>query len=133
MGATVNVVFRIRRKHSGYTWFESHGTLHTEQGKGRKCIILVGRERPVYALSRADLSSAGGIGESELWTKMSTSGMLLFVSSNVRTLLDRQPDDMIGTICKTDGGKSSRRKRPYSQETQWKAPNPRFLWHRHGS
>ncbi|KAL9030586.1 MAG: hypothetical protein Q9196_001318 [Gyalolechia fulgens] len=93
----VNVVFRMLRKHNGYTWFESHGSLHLEQGKGRKCIIMVGRERPVYALARSDISSAGGIGESELWTKMSTSGMFLFVSSNVRSLLDRQPEDLVGT------------------------------------
>ena len=96
-GAAVNVVFRIRRKHSGYTWFESHGSLHLEQGKGRKCIIMVGRERPVYALARNEILSVGGFGESELWTKMSTSGMFLFVSSNVRSLLDRQPDDLVGT------------------------------------
>ncbi|KAL8703337.1 MAG: hypothetical protein Q9201_003473 [Fulgogasparrea decipioides] len=96
-GSAVNVVFRIRRKHNGYTWFESHGSLHLEQGKGRKCIIMVGRERPVYALARSDIKNAGGIGESELWTKMSTSGMFLFVSSNVRSLLDRQPDDLVGT------------------------------------
>ena len=96
-GAAVNVVFRIRRKHNGYTWFESHGSLHLEQGKGRKCIIMVGRERPVYALARADVMDDGGFGESELWTKMSTSGMFLFVSSNVRSLLDRQPEDLVGT------------------------------------
>ena len=96
-GAAVNVVFRIRRKHNGYTWFESHGSLHLEQGKGRKCIIMVGRERPVYVLARNDIISVGGIGESELWTKMSTSGMFLFVSSNVRSYLDRQPDDLVGT------------------------------------
>ena len=99
-GAAVNVVFRIRRKHSGYTWFESHGSLHLEQGKGRKCIIMVGRERPVYALARSDIVSVGGFGESELWTKMSTSGMFLFVSSNVRSLLDRQPEDLVGTSAK---------------------------------
>lgn len=93
----VNVVFRIRRKLNGYTWFESHGSLHLEQGKGRKCIIMVGRERPVYALARSDIIAAGGIGESELWTKMSTSGMFLFVSSNVRSLLDRQPHELVGT------------------------------------
>lgn len=95
-GAAVNVVFRIRRKNSGYMWFEGHGSLHTEQGKGRKSIILVGRERPVYTLSKSDISATGGIGENELWTKMSTSGMFLFVSSNVRQLLDRQPDELIG-------------------------------------
>ncbi|OMP86054.1 White collar 1 protein [Diplodia seriata] len=96
-GSSVNVVFRIRRKHNGYMWFEGHGSLHTEQGKGRKCIILVGRERPVYALSKHDIESNGGIGDNELWTKMSTSGMFLFVSSHVRSLLDRQPDDLVGT------------------------------------
>lgn len=96
-GATVNVVFRIRRKKSGYTWFESHGSLCVEQGKGRKCIILVGRERPVYALQHHEIKAAGGIGESEMWCKLSTSGMLLFISSNVRMLLDRQPDDLVGT------------------------------------
>ena len=95
-GASVNVVFRIRRKKSGYMWFEGHGSLHTEQGKGRKSIILVGRERPVYTLSKTDILASGGIGENELWTKMSTSGMFLFVSSNVRQLLDRQPDELIG-------------------------------------
>ncbi|KAK5132849.1 hypothetical protein LTR08_008565 [Meristemomyces frigidus] len=95
-GASVNVVFRIRRKKSGYMWFEGHGSLHTEQGKGRKSIIMVGRERPVYALSKSEIVNAGGIGENELWTKMSTSGMFLFVASNVRQLLDRQPDELVG-------------------------------------
>ncbi|PVH96674.1 hypothetical protein DM02DRAFT_108396 [Periconia macrospinosa] len=96
-GSSVNVVFRIRRKNSGYMWFEGHGSLHTEQGKGRKCIILVGRERPVYTLSKTIVRASGGVGDNELWTKLSTSGMFLFVSSNVRSLLDKQPDDMVGT------------------------------------
>jgi PAS domain S-box-containing protein len=94
---SVSIVFRIRRKHSGYTWFESHGSLHTEQGKGRKYIIMVGRERPVYALSKKDVLANGGIGENELWTKMSTSGMFLFVSYTSKILLDKLPDDLVGT------------------------------------
>lgn len=93
----VNIVFRVRRKQSGYTWFESHGSLFVEQGKGRKCIILVGRKRPVFALSRRDVLANGGIGDGELWSKLSTSGMFLFISSNVRSLLDLQPDGLIGT------------------------------------
>lgn len=96
-GNSVNMVFRIRRKQSGYTWFESHGSLFVEQGKGRKCIILVGRKRPVFALSRRELESKGGIGDGELWTKLSTSGMFLFVSANVRSLLDLQPENLVGT------------------------------------
>ncbi|KAI6779448.1 uncharacterized protein J7T54_001864 [Emericellopsis cladophorae] len=97
VGNPVNIVFRIRRKNSGYTWFESHGSLFVEQGKGRKCIILVGRKRPVIALSKQSIGSSGGIGDSELWTKLSTSGMFLFVSSNIRSLLDLQPEALIGT------------------------------------
>ena len=96
-GNEVNIVFRIRRKNSGYTWFESHGSLFVEQGKGRKCIILVGRKRPVFTLARKSVEDFGGIGDSELWTKLSTSGMFLFVSSNIRSLLDLQPESLIGT------------------------------------
>lgn len=105
-GASVTVVYRIRRRDSGYVWFESHGCLHTEQGKGRKCIILVGRIRPVYTLSKQVLKTAGGIGEHEMWSKMSTTGMFLFLSEHVKGLLDQHPDDLIGTsfqaIMRTD-------------------------------
>ncbi|KAI0424894.1 PAS domain-containing protein [Xylaria sp. FL1042] len=96
-GNPVNIVFRVRRKLSGYTWFESHGSLFVEQGKGRKCIILIGRKRPVFALSRRELELKGGVGDGELWTKLSTSGMFLFVSANVRSLLDLQPENLVGT------------------------------------
>lgn len=96
-GSSVNVVFRIRRKNSGYVWFESHGSLLTDQGKGRKCVILVGRERPVYTLSKQILMQGGGIGDNEMWAKMSTTGMFLYVSSTVRSLLDRQPEELVGT------------------------------------
>ncbi|KIY02738.1 uncharacterized protein Z520_01203 [Fonsecaea multimorphosa CBS 102226] len=96
-GESVSVVYRIRRKFSGYTWFEAHGSLYVEQGKGRKFIILAGRERPVYALDRTELSSDGNLGESELWSKISTSGMFLHVSSTSRVMLDRLPEDLVGT------------------------------------
>lgn len=97
-GSAVNVVYRIRRKKTGYTWFEAHGSLHTEQGKGRKCIILVGRQRPVFALDKHDINTSyDGVGDAELWTKMSTTGMFLYVSSTSRSMLDRLPDDLVGT------------------------------------
>ncbi|EPS42497.1 hypothetical protein H072_3534 [Dactylellina haptotyla CBS 200.50] len=96
-GSMVNIVFRIRRKYSGYVWFESHGSLHIEQGKGRKCIILVGRERPVYKLPWKEVQANGGIGENEMWTKVSISGMFLFVPSHAKSLLDREPEELIGT------------------------------------
>ncbi|TEY37457.1 hypothetical protein BOTCAL_0516g00050 [Botryotinia calthae] len=96
-GSAVNVVFRIRRKNSGYTWFESHGSLCAEQGKGRKCIVMVGRIRPVYALARSDLMRMDGLSDQQMYSKLSTSGMFLYVATNVRSLLDRTPDDLVGT------------------------------------
>jgi len=95
-GTPVNFVFRIRSKNSGYVWFESHGSLFMDQGKGRKSIILVGRKRPVFSLRRQDLEANGGIGDSEIWAKVSTSGMFLSVSSHVRSLLDLLPGDLEG-------------------------------------
>ncbi|KAJ4146847.1 hypothetical protein LMH87_001406 [Akanthomyces muscarius] len=96
-GDQVNIVFSIRRKQSGYTWFESHGSLYVEQGKGRKCIILVGRKRPVFSIGRRNIESHGGIGDSEMWTKLSTSGTFLYVSYNVRSFLDLQPESLVAT------------------------------------
>lgn len=95
--STVEIVYRIRRKKSGYIWFESYGSLGLEPQQEQKHILMAGRERPVFALTQSDIDNAGGIGENEMWTKLSTTGMFLFVSSNIRTLLDRQPDELIGT------------------------------------
>jgi len=108
-GSPVNVIYRIRRKNAGYTWFEAHGSLHTEQGKGRKCIILVGRQRPVFALARNDVVLTDGAGDAELWSKMSTTGMFLYVSSTSRSMLDRTPDDLVGTSMQTLMRPESRR------------------------
>lgn len=94
---TVDIVFRIRRKQSGYMWFEGSGSLHTEQGKGRKSVVLVGRQRPVYTLNKLDIQESGGIGDNEVWAKLSASGLFLFNSANVRQLLDKQPEELIGT------------------------------------
>ncbi|KAA8566648.1 hypothetical protein EYC84_009187 [Monilinia fructicola] len=70
----------------------------TSQGTAvNVCIVMVGRERPVYALARSKLNRSEGFGETELFSKLSTSGMFLFVSSHVRSLLDRMPEDLIGT------------------------------------
>jgi PAS domain S-box-containing protein len=98
---SVNIAFRIRRKHSGYTWFESHGTLFYEpQAKARKYIILAGRKRPVFSLRRRDValhSAIGMGGDSEIWSKISTSGMFLYVSSSAKSLLDLAPRELEGT------------------------------------
>lgn len=94
--APVSVVYRIRKKYSGYMWFESHGSWHIEPDRGRRYLVLAGRERPVYCFDRIAELESDGIGENDLWAKTSLSGMLLFVSSKARPVLGRQPDELIG-------------------------------------
>ncbi|OAA71731.1 Zinc finger domain-containing protein, GATA-type [Akanthomyces lecanii RCEF 1005] len=93
----VNMLFRIRRNRSGYMWFESHGSLFVEQGNGKKCVILLGRERRVCSISRRDIEYHGGIGGSDIWAKLSTSGAFLYVPSTARPVLRCHPDTLIAT------------------------------------
>lgn len=94
LGNTVDLVFRIRQKRSGYTYFESRGS---SQDLETRCITLIGRKRPMFVLYRHHLEMDGGIGDNEIWAKISTFGILLFVSSNIRSLLDLQPSQLVGT------------------------------------
>ncbi|KAI7855005.1 hypothetical protein BDC45DRAFT_440160 [Circinella umbellata] len=54
----ISFLFRIRRKYSGYMWIECQGKLHVDQSKTRKCLILSGRERPVYRLPLKEIIHA---------------------------------------------------------------------------
>ncbi|SGY45329.1 BQ5605_C001g00274 [Microbotryum silenes-dioicae] len=94
--ASVDLVFRFRRKNSGYTWIEAHGKLHLEQGKGRKCVILVGRVRHVYKMSWSDLERAGGFGKQEYWSKLTTSGMMLYATPTIGQVLGYRSEDVVG-------------------------------------
>ncbi|GAA5928415.1 uncharacterized protein JCM15063_003873 [Sporobolomyces koalae] len=89
--ANVNLVYRIRRKHSGYMWFEASGRLHLEQGKGRKCVILSGRPKEVYKMSWSDLERAGGMGESEFWAKVCVDGIFLTATRSLTNVLGNDP------------------------------------------
>ncbi|KAK9374827.1 uncharacterized protein V1513DRAFT_444530 [Lipomyces chichibuensis] len=98
--SNINTMFRIRKKYSGYIWLESYGRLFREAGKSRRCIVLIGRERPVYYLKSSTIlgvSETSGIENNELWMKLSPTGIILFVSSGVQRLLGYKMDDLFGT------------------------------------
>lgn len=86
---TVNLVYRVRRKHSGYVWFEAQGRLHLEAGKGRKCVILSGRPREVPKMSWRDLEEEGGVGEGadEFWAKVCVDGIVLSATQTAQKML----------------------------------------------
>lgn len=92
----INLLYRFRRKSTGYIWMEAQGKLYLEQSKSRKCVILVGRERPVYKLAWNDLRAAGGLGEKEFWSKISIDGMFLYNSPTVKTVLGYEAEHLRG-------------------------------------
>ncbi|KAI9012484.1 hypothetical protein CLU79DRAFT_798252 [Phycomyces nitens] len=93
----VNLIYRVRRKYSGYMWMECQGKLHVDQSKGRKCLILAGRERPMYNLPRKELMQYGGVGTgSEFWVKASLNGLYLHVSSTSDEVVGYSADFLVG-------------------------------------
>jgi PAS domain-containing protein len=58
---TVDLLFRCRAKAGGYVWLDCRGRLHVEAGKGRKAIIMSGRQRGLPALAWGQVERAGGL------------------------------------------------------------------------
>lgn len=95
--APVSVVYRIRQKHRGYMWFESHGAWHIDPNQGRRHLVMTGRPRPVYTLDQiACLDSSAALAENDVWAKISLSGAILFVTTKVKPVLGRSPDELLG-------------------------------------
>lgn len=97
MSDAISFVYRARAKDGSYLWMESHGRLHREQSKERKCVVLSARPRPIYELSRKAVQITGGTDQNEFWAKMSLDGTYLFVTSTCQHVLGVPPDELIST------------------------------------
>jgi hypothetical protein len=91
-----NLLFRIRRKYSGYIWLETSGRLHVEAGKSRKAVILTGRERNVPSLKWKTIDEHGGLGEREFWANLSFDGLVLWVSGTVDQIMGAKAEEIVG-------------------------------------
>jgi PAS domain S-box-containing protein len=92
----VDLLFRVRRKRSGYVWLECTGRLHVEPGKGRKAVILSGRERAMTHVSWSAIDSQGGLADLEFWARLSFDGMILWASEQVAEVLGVRLEDAVG-------------------------------------
>ncbi|KAG2209234.1 putative white-collar-1a protein [Mucor mucedo] len=93
----VNLIFRVRRKYSGYMWMECQGKIHVDQSKGRKCLILAGRERPMYELVRKEIVQATDITNGpEFWTKATLTGLFLHVTPSSEEVVGFSADALDG-------------------------------------
>ena len=96
-GKVINLIFRVRRKYSGYMWMECQGKIHVDQSKGRKCLIMAGRERPMYELFRKEIVDAQDIAPgAEFWTKTSLNGLFLHVTSTSEEVVGFSADALEG-------------------------------------
>ncbi|KAJ8662721.1 hypothetical protein O0I10_001685 [Lichtheimia ornata] len=103
----ISLLYRVRRKYSGYMWFECKGKIHMDVNKGRKCLILAGRERSVYHLDRKEVANANATAipevivadplTSEFWCKMSLEGLFLRVTKPVEAVLGYTPKSLQGS------------------------------------
>lgn len=115
-GETIDMVYRIRRKNSEYVWLQCRGRVHYEDTRGRKYVVLSGRERAVYRLTAGVLSlgsrllgpssrrpgaAPGGGGaaldDREMWCKLSLEGLVLYASWTCIKILGCAPTDLVGT------------------------------------
>lgn len=93
----INLIYRVRRKYSGYMWMECQGKIHVDQSKGRKCLILAGRERPMYELIRKEIVDGSEVATgSEFWAKTSLHGLCLHVTPSSEEVVGFSADDLQG-------------------------------------
>lgn len=90
------MVFRVRRKKTGYIWMECTGRLHVDAGKGRKTIIMAGRQRVVPSISWGAIAASGGVTPREFWAKLSIDGMILWALGFTKDVGGRSSDDLLG-------------------------------------
>ncbi|KAL0084034.1 GATA-type zinc finger transcription factor [Phycomyces blakesleeanus] len=94
-GKVVDLLFRVRRKYSGYMWMECRGRLHMDQSKSRKCLVLSGRQRPVYKLHWRDICSTSLEG-TEFWAKTSLAGLYLHVAAKCQETIGFSAESLEG-------------------------------------
>ncbi|KAI9297916.1 hypothetical protein K502DRAFT_277866, partial [Neoconidiobolus thromboides FSU 785] len=90
------LVHRAERKDGSLVWIESVGGVHNDNGKGRKCIVLSARVRPVYQLSHEALTACGGIESDEFWSKLSLDGLYLYVTYSSKKVTGYSADELTG-------------------------------------
>lgn len=105
MQKTLNLLFRVKRKHSGMIWIESTGRLLVEPGKSRKSIVFSGRLRTLPELTWDAIERSGGLGRMKalddrscFWIRVSTAtGLIISAETAVHSILGTTSDDLVGT------------------------------------
>ncbi|KAJ1511228.1 blue light receptor [Coelomomyces lativittatus] len=93
----VHLLFRARKKNSGYTWLEVSGQCaQGEKNRGKKFIVLSGREKKIVKLHRKDFLRTGGHTNRDFWSKLGLEGIYLHTCADFKQILDYAPSDLVG-------------------------------------
>ncbi|KAH8922917.1 hypothetical protein BT69DRAFT_1281874 [Atractiella rhizophila] len=97
---TVRLLYRVRKRTSGYIWMEARGRLDVEQSKGRKCVVLVGRIKPLdslpWPLIRSNSSISTTRDNRDFWVKLSSTGIVLYTTAAAERLLGSSAEKFVG-------------------------------------
>ncbi|KAK6073688.1 GATA zinc finger protein [Seiridium cupressi] len=94
VGRKFDMVFRIRQQQGGYSWINNCGS--TWNDGGRKWIVLAGRTMDMSTLSQGLLDQSGGLGDRDIWMKLSSPGLILSVFPT-HPALGVSAEELVGT------------------------------------
>lgn len=93
--SVVDIISRFRKSDGKYIWVHNYGSVWTDSG--RKCAILTGQIQHIPIVPRSALEVYEGVGDRDLWARISTTGLILAVFSSRKTVLGFGPTELQGT------------------------------------
>ncbi|KXS17110.1 hypothetical protein M427DRAFT_153942 [Gonapodya prolifera JEL478] len=91
---TVQMVFRFRRKRTGYVWVEVAGHIYEGETKRTKCFILCARPKTLGFIPDLDRRVSASP-DGEFWCKLSPEGHVLYTSSACAPAVGVAPDEIL--------------------------------------
>lgn len=95
VGQVIELMSRFRQPDGEYVWLHNVGSIMQMSG-GRKVAVMAGLQQEVPNLSLVVLDAQRGVGDQDVWVKMSRSGLILNVFPYRMTALGL-PQELAGT------------------------------------
>lgn len=95
-GGQIDTSFRARRPAHGFVWLEAVGSASQDAESGDQSISLTCRPRVLLPLDTTALLADDGNDLLDAWVKISRSGIFLYVSASINSIIGRMPEELVG-------------------------------------
>ncbi|KAI9033312.1 hypothetical protein DFJ74DRAFT_652005 [Hyaloraphidium curvatum] len=97
-GDSIQLLYRFKRKRSGYIWLEARGHVYEGESKRTKCFVLSGREKLVGSANTKDISHNLDVRDPrvDFWAKLSLNGLFLFATPSCVSILGTDANSVVG-------------------------------------